>query len=39
MKAYPLSLTLPLATHIFGGHNIRERLGKAGLPDGRIAET
>jgi len=39
MKAYPLRLTLPIATHIFGGELIKTHLGKAGLPDGRIAET
>ncbi|ARJ43208.1 mannose-6-phosphate isomerase [Pantoea alhagi] len=39
MKAYPLKLTTPLATHIFGGQRIKQQLGKAGLPDTRIAET
>lgn len=39
MKAYPLKLTTPLATHIFGGQRIRQQLGKADLPDTRIAET
>ncbi|UIL53802.1 MULTISPECIES: class I mannose-6-phosphate isomerase [Pantoea] len=39
MKAYPLKLTTPLATHIFGGQRIRQQLGKAGLPDSRVAET
>ncbi|WP_312046616.1 class I mannose-6-phosphate isomerase [Erwinia sp.] len=39
MKAYPLRLTLPIATHIFGGELIKTRLAKADLPDGRIAET
>lgn len=39
MKAYPVKLTTPLATHIFGGQRIRQQLGKAGLPDSRIAET
>ncbi|ORM81197.1 mannose-6-phosphate isomerase [Mixta gaviniae] len=39
MKAYPLKLTTPLATHIFGGQRIRQQLGKAGLPESRIAET
>lgn len=39
MKAYPLRLTLPIATHIFGGELIKNLLGKEGLPDGRIAET
>ncbi|WP_235470064.1 class I mannose-6-phosphate isomerase [Franconibacter pulveris] len=39
MKAYPLQLTLPIATHVFGGQLIKTRLGKAGLPDGRVAET
>lgn len=39
MKAYPMKLTTPLATHIFGGQRIKQLLGKAGLPDSRIAET
>lgn len=39
MNAYPLKLTTPLATHIFGGRRIREQLGKAGLPDTPVAET
>lgn len=39
MNAYPLKLTTPIATHIFGGQRIREQLGKAGLPDTRVAET
>ena len=39
MKAYPLKLTTPLATHIFGGQRIRQQLGKAGLPETRVAET
>lgn len=39
MKAYPLKLTTPLATHIFGGQRIRQQLGKNGLPDSRVAET
>lgn len=39
MNAYPLKLTTPLATHIFGGQRIREQLGKAGLPETRVAES
>lgn len=39
MDAYPLQLTLPMAYHIFGGELIKTRLGKANLPDKRIAET
>ena len=39
MKASPLRLTLPIATHVFGGDLIKTRLDKADLPDGRIAET
>lgn len=39
MKAYPLQLTLPIATHIFGGQLIKTHLGKGGLPDDRVAET
>lgn len=39
MKAYPLQLTLPMASHIFGGQLIKTRLGKADQPDTRVAET
>jgi len=39
MKAYPLKLTTPIASHIFGGQRIRQQLSKAGLPDSRVAET
>lgn len=39
MKACPLKLTTPIATHIFGGRRISEQLGKAGLPDGPVAES
>ena len=39
MKAYPLALSVPVATHIFGGQRIKQQLGKADLPDSRIAET
>ncbi|WP_049292853.1 class I mannose-6-phosphate isomerase [Franconibacter helveticus] len=39
MKAYPLQLTLPIATHVFGGQLIRSKLGKRGLPEGPLAET
>jgi mannose-6-phosphate isomerase len=35
----PLKLTTPLAQHVFGGRRIPDLLGRAGLPDGRIAET
>ncbi|TWI52373.1 mannose-6-phosphate isomerase [Pseudomonas duriflava] len=39
MDWYPLRLTTPIRSHMFGGHAIAERLGKRGLPPGRIAET
>ncbi|WP_235047507.1 hypothetical protein [Cronobacter sakazakii] len=39
MLNYPLTLTTPLATHIFGGTRIKTQLGKAELPESRIAET
>lgn len=39
MLGQPLRLSTPLRTHVFGGHEIAERLGKRGLPPGRIAET
>lgn len=35
----PLRLTTPTRPHVTGGTLIRDRLGKAGLPEGRIAET
>lgn len=39
MQWTPLTLTTPTRAHVFGGTAIRDRLGRAGLPDGRIAET
>ena len=39
MKAHPVQLTLPMAFHIFGGNLIEKKLGKADLPNRRIAET
>lgn len=39
MDWYPLKLTTHVRTYAFGGTSIRERLGKAGLPDGDVAET
>ncbi|MET9295326.1 class I mannose-6-phosphate isomerase [Streptomyces sp. NPDC003077] len=39
MHWYPLTLTTPVKPHVFGGRAIPERLGRTGLPDGRIAET
>jgi mannose-6-phosphate isomerase len=36
---YPLKLTTPIRTYAFGERLIPERLGKTGLPDGRVAET
>ncbi|HSK61182.1 MAG TPA: class I mannose-6-phosphate isomerase [Actinomycetospora sp.] len=35
----PLHLTAPVASHVFGGRAIAERLGREGLPEGRVAET
>jgi mannose-6-phosphate isomerase len=35
----PLHLTTPVASHVFGGRAIVERLGRDDLPAGRIAET
>ena len=39
MHRYPLSLTTPTNPLIFGDRAIPARLGRAGLPDGRVAET
>ncbi len=40
MDAYPLRLTTPTRSHVFGGRAIVDRLGREGLPaDGPIAET
>ncbi|REE99869.1 type I phosphomannose isomerase catalytic subunit [Thermomonospora umbrina] len=39
MDWYPLRLTTPVMPHVFGGHAIAERLGRTGLPPGRVAET
>ncbi|EOV8836370.1 class I mannose-6-phosphate isomerase [Cronobacter dublinensis] len=39
MLNYPLKLTTPRATHIFGSTRIKTQLGKAELPGTRIAET
>ncbi|GGL62866.1 mannose-6-phosphate isomerase [Streptomyces fumigatiscleroticus] len=36
---YPLRLTTPVKQHVFGGRALPDRLGRAGLPSGRIAET
>lgn len=36
---YPLLLTAGVRRYAFGAHAIAERLGRAGLPDGVIAET
>lgn len=35
----PLRLTTPVKQHLFGGRAIPDRLGRTGLPAGRIAET
>lgn len=39
MKWYPLKLTFHINTYAFGERLIADRLGKRGLPAGRIAET
>lgn len=39
MDWYPLGLTTPTKSHIFGGTLIQQRLGRQELPDERIAET
>nr|WP_312509938.1 mannose-6-phosphate isomerase [Pseudomonas luteola] len=39
MDWYPLRLSTPIRSHMFGGHAIAEILGRRGLPAGRIAET
>ncbi|WP_093802557.1 class I mannose-6-phosphate isomerase [Streptomyces sp. Wb2n-11] len=39
MDWYPLRLTTPVKQHVFGGRAIPDRLARAGLPAGRIAET
>lgn len=39
MQWTPLALSTPIAQHVFGGRRIPDRLGRAGLPEGRIAET
>ncbi len=39
MNWYPLRLTTPTQSLVFGGRSIAERLGRAGLPDGPVAET
>ncbi|MFI0737400.1 class I mannose-6-phosphate isomerase [Streptomyces sp. NPDC021100] len=36
---YPLELTTPVRQHVFGGRAIADRLGRTGLPAGRVAET
>ncbi|MHB0777645.1 class I mannose-6-phosphate isomerase [Halomonas sp. WWR20] len=39
MDWYPLSLTTPTRSHIFGGTLIQQHLGRTGLSQARIAET
>lgn len=39
MSWTPLKLSTPTRGHVFGGTLIRNRLGRAGLPEGRLAET
>ncbi|WP_436959340.1 class I mannose-6-phosphate isomerase [Streptomyces sp. SudanB182_2057] len=36
---YPLRLTAPVKQHVFGGRVLADRWGRAGLPDGPVAET
>ncbi|MFC6879112.1 MULTISPECIES: class I mannose-6-phosphate isomerase [Actinomadura] len=36
---YPLRLTTPVKSHVFGGRAIVERFGRRPAPSGRIAET
>ncbi|MFF3907916.1 class I mannose-6-phosphate isomerase [Streptomyces sp. NPDC001848] len=36
---YPLRLTAPVKQHVFGGRVLADRWGRAGLPDGLVAET
>ena len=37
MDWYPLTLSTPVARHVFGGRAIADRLGKAGLPADAVA--
>ncbi|MFD0683258.1 class I mannose-6-phosphate isomerase [Actinomadura fibrosa] len=39
MDWHPLRLTTPVKAHVFGGRAIADRLGRTGLPPGRVAET
>ena len=39
MDWYPLRLTTPTRSHVFGGTIIADRLGRDDLPPGRVAET
>lgn len=39
MDRYPLRLTSPTQPHVFGDRAIPDRLGRAGLPEGRVGET
>ena len=39
MDLYPLKLSVHVRSYAFGGRAIAARLGKAGLPDGDVAET
>ncbi|MEJ2359727.1 MAG: class I mannose-6-phosphate isomerase [Deinococcales bacterium] len=39
MDLYPLKLSVHVRSYAFGGRLIPERLGKAGLPDGTVAES
>ena len=39
MRWYPLRLTISVRHYVFGGRAIPEKVGKPGMPDGRIAET
>jgi mannose-6-phosphate isomerase len=39
LHPYPLLLSFGVRRYAFGGHSIGQRLGKAGLPEGIVAET
>lgn len=39
MELYPLRLSNSVKSHVFGGRALADRYGRAGLPDGPVAET
>ncbi|HKH75717.1 MAG TPA: type I phosphomannose isomerase catalytic subunit, partial [Rubrobacteraceae bacterium] len=39
MQAYPIKLTYHVRSYYFGERLIPDRLGKRGVPEGRVAET